>query len=231
MMQGKWSRCLSGVGGAVLIGGLVLANYGGGVAPAEAHDQQKQSYNHPNPFRQILDKLNEVLEKLKNGGGGGAAGNYTMRWDTNSLSSSGSRFTVLTDFGSAAVRDNNTGLVWEQAPSTIATWTDARIQCVEKNVGGTRGWRLPSVVELMSLIDPSLINPLSQIPPIVPGVFTGVQSATYWSATSNADVNPSASAFSAKLLLNFNDGKVSSLAKGNATNVWCVRGPMSESAY
>ncbi|HKC92465.1 MAG TPA: hypothetical protein VKB81_00465 [Nitrospira sp.] len=26
------------------------------------------------------------------------------------------RFTVLADFGNAAVRDNNTGLVWEQAP-------------------------------------------------------------------------------------------------------------------
>ena len=106
-------------------------------------------------------------------------------------------------------------------------WTDARFLCVEKNVGGTRGWRLPSVVELMSLIDPSLINTSSGIPPIVPGVFTGVQSATYWSATANADLPGSTS----RLLLNFNDGTVSPLGKGNAANCWCVRGPMSESAY
>lgn len=227
MMQGRWNKWLSGVGGVVLIGGLVLANYGGGVTPAEAH------HSYQNPFKQILSKLNLILEKLNTPGGapspstGGGAGNQPLRWDTNNQSAL--RFTVLTDFGGAAVRDNNTGLVWEQSPATMATWTDARTQCVEKSVGGTRGWRLPSVVELMSLIDPSLINPSSLIPPIAPGVFTGVQSATYWSATANADVSPSAT--SAKLLLNFNDGTVSPLAKGNTTNAWCVRGPMSESAY
>jgi hypothetical protein len=216
----------------VLIGGLVLANYGAGVTPAEAHNDYRHGYQ--NPFKQILSKLNDILLILKEptaGGagvaGGGGAGNQSLRWDTNNQSA---RFTVLTDFGGAAVRDNNTGLVWEQSPSTTtAFWTDARFLCVEKNVGGTRGWRLPSVVELMSLIDPSLINTSSGIPPIVPGVFTGVQSATYWSATTNADVTPSAT--SSKLLLNFNDGTVSPLGKGNAANCWCVRGPMSESAY
>ena len=85
MMQGRWSRSLSRVGAAVLIGGLVLTNYGGGSMPAEAHDQHNEAYSHSNPFRQILDKLNDVLAKLNSGGtagGGGAtsaAGNYTMR--------------------------------------------------------------------------------------------------------------------------------------------------------
>ncbi len=37
MMRSTWSKWLSGVGGVVLIGGLVLANYGGGVTPADAH--------------------------------------------------------------------------------------------------------------------------------------------------------------------------------------------------
>lgn len=218
MMRTSWSKWLSGVGGVALIGGLVLANYGGGVTPAEAHDQQKQSHHHSNPFRQIMDKLNDILGKLDGGGGGGGAGNYTMRWDTNKQSAE--RFTTAFP---GAVLDSNTGLVWEQAPSTMTTWTDARIQCIEKTVGSTRGWRLPSVVELASVIDASPGAPL------VPGVFTGVQSATYWSATSNADVNPSAT--STKLLLNFSDGKVSPLAKGNTANFWCVRGPMNESVY
>ena len=223
-MQGKWSRCLSGVGGAVLIGGLVLANYGGGVAPAEAHDQQKQSYNHPNPFRQILDKLNEVLAKLNTGGGGGEAGNYTMRWDTNKQSAS--RFTVLAEFGGAAVRDNNTGLVWEQMPTTMLSWTDARFQCLNKAVpavGGTRGWRLPSVTELASLID----QPQGMgTPIIIPSVFTGVQLGNYWSATSIAD-GGSINKFS----VSFQDGSVGTTSKTSTNNVWCVRGSMSESSY
>lgn len=229
MMQGRWSRSLSGVGAAVLIGGLVLTNYGGGSMPAEAQDQQhNEAYSYPNPFRQILDKLNDVLAKLNNGGtagGGGAtsaAGNYTIRWDTRNASAS--RFTVLTDFGGAAVRDNNTGLVWEQSPSTMATWTDARLLCIDKPVGGTRGWRLPSVSELASLIDPSLPAPF------VPAVFTGVeQMAPYWSATANAD-NTSTSATS-KLSVNFQDGQVGVSSKSTPNFFWCVRGPMNEAAY
>jgi uncharacterized protein DUF1566 len=229
MIRSRWSKWLSGVGGVVLIGGLVLANYGGGVTPAEADDDRnqdynrhKQEYNHPNPFRQILGKLNEILAELNNGGRGGVGGavNTTLRWDTHNPSAS--RFTVLTDFGGAAVRDNNTGLVWEQSPTTMATWTDARLLCIDKAVGGTRGWRLPSVSELTSLIDPSLPAPF------VPAVFTGVeQMAPYWSATANAD----STSASSKLSVNLQDGKVGVSSKSSANFFWCVRGPMSESAY
>jgi len=212
MMRGRW---LSGVGAVVLMGGLVLSNYGGGITPAEAHD-------HQNPFKQILSKLNEILAKLSNGGGGGGAGNQTLRWDTRNPSAS--RFTVLTDFGGAAVRDNNTGLVWEQSPSLITplpTWSEARSQCVDKNVGGTRGWRLPSLLELASLIDPSLLAPF-----VPASIFTGVQSAPYWSATANAEGGSSG-----KWSVNFQDGLGGSSSKGSGNYVWCVRGPMQESMY
>src|SRR5436309_3121868 len=59
----------------------------------------------------------------------------TENWDGNLPSAS--RFTVLTAFASAAVRDNNTGLVWEQAPDAAnRTWGQATSYCVNKNVGG-----------------------------------------------------------------------------------------------
>ncbi|HWG96103.1 MAG TPA: hypothetical protein VN647_03370, partial [Nitrospira sp.] len=38
----------------------------------------------------------------------------TQSWDKKLPGAS--RFTVLSDFGGAAVRDNETGLVWEQSP-------------------------------------------------------------------------------------------------------------------
>jgi hypothetical protein len=219
MTGGRRTKWLSGVGGAVLIGGLVLANYGGGVTPAEAHGHPNHYHN---PFTQILDKLNEVLEKLNNGGGGGggAAGNYTSRWDTNKPSVS--RFTVLAEFGGAAVRDNNTGLVWEKLPSGSTTWALARTDCVERPVGGTRGWRLPSVVELASLIDASTGAPL------VPAVFEGVPLVSYWSATT------SAASTGFILSIDFgNGGLVGQTSKfnGSVLPYWCVRGPMSESSY
>jgi Protein of unknown function (DUF1566) len=230
MIRSRWSKWLSGVGGVVLIGGLVLANYGAGVTPAEAH------HDYKNPFKQILSKLNLILEKLNAGGGvaplpstGGAAGNYSMRWDTNKPSAE--RFTVLVDFGGAAVRDNNTGLVWEQAPDATTpptrNWNTATLYCVNKPVGGTVGWRLPSVVELKSVQDASP----GAVAPFVPAnVITGIQSANYWSTTTSASSGTSFTA-STVLTVNFGDGLVGNSGKIYTNYVWCVRGPMSESVY
>ena len=220
-MRSKRSKWLSGVGGVALIGSLALAGYGGRMAPAEAHDNNKHQNHHLNPFKQILLKLDEVLLNLNGARGGGEEGNYTSRWDTNKPSAS--RFTVLAEFGNAAVRDNNTGLVWEQMPTMVLDWTSARFQCLNKAVpavGGTRGWRLPSVTELTSLVDPSLPAPY------VPTVFAGVQVGNYWSATTIAD-GGSLNKFSVDL----GAGTVGSTNKGNTNNVWCVRGSTTESAY
>lgn len=102
----------------------------------------------------------------------------TQDWDQNLPSSS--RFTVLSAFGGAAVRDNNTGLVWEQSPGTTSDiWLTASRSCFEKSVGGTVGWRLPSAAELKSIQDPSLPAPF-----VPPTVFSNVQSNGYWSASA-----------------------------------------------
>ena len=239
MIRSRWSKWLSGVVGVVLIGGLVLANYGSGVTPAEAHHDYRHGYQ--NPFKQILGKLNEILMILKtpNAGGGGAplpstggaAGNYTMRWDTNKPSAE--RFTVLADFGDAAVRDNNTGLVWERSPVTMEMWFDARLSCLNKAVpaapavGGTRGWRLPSITELASLVDPSVLSGLR----LQPGhPFLTVVSGIYWSATTSAS-NTSSFGTNNILSVSFDDGVVGTTSKCSTANCWCVRGPMSESVY
>jgi len=82
------------------------------------------------------------------------------------------------------------------------------------------GWRLPSVVELKSVQDPTLPAPF------VPGtVFTGIQSSFYWSATSNA-VDPTLAWF-----VRFLDGLVSTDSEADSGHVWCVRGGMNADAY
>jgi hypothetical protein len=152
-------------------------------------------------------------------------------WDENLPSAQ--RFTVLSAFGGAAVRDNNTGLVWEQAPDPhwgnnpltpngITNWYGAIMYCVGKTVGGTFGWRLPSVVELFSVLDPSLPSP-NKVPATV---FTLSGPQFFWSSTTAlASGNPSA------WVVGMNgtfiaDGKVFI-----GDNAWCVRGPMNESVY
>jgi len=220
-MRSKSNRWLSGVGVVVFAGGLVLANFGGGITSAQAHD-----YAYKNPFKQIMTKLDQIIGKLNGapapasgGGSSGGVGNYTTRWDTNHPSDS--RFTIVFP---GAVMDKNTGLVWDQSPMVAPTgptsWTSARELCLNRTVGGTRGWRLPSVGELTSLIEPSLQ------PPYVPGtVFTGVQSAAYWSATASAV--GTTSAFS----VGFHDSLVGTSSKSTPNHVWCVRSPMQESLY
>jgi len=218
MRRSSRSKWLSGIGAVVLIGGLVLANSGSGVTPAAAAPAP------PNPFTVIIDKLNQILALLT---GAAGQGNHTLRWDTNNPSAT--RFTTAFP---GAVLDNNTGLVWEQAPDgTLRNWATATAYCVNKKVGDTVGWRLPSVVELKSVQDGST----GAVAPFVPAsAFTlstsnatpGVQSADYWSATTNAG-NP---AFAWTVL--FLDGVVSGdLKASNLGRAWCVRGGMHADAY
>jgi hypothetical protein len=92
------------------------------------------------------------------------------------------RFVTLPAFGNEAVLDKQTGLIWEKSPQTTsAKWTLANRACLEKSIGGQKGWRLPSLEELASLVDSSIAPPSLALPPSHP--FVAIQSAVYWSAT------------------------------------------------
>ena len=92
------------------------------------------------------------------------------------------RFVILPTFNSEAVLDKETSLVWEKSPQTTsATWSVAHRTCTEKHVGGQKGWRLPSLEELASLVDSSVAPPGLALPPGHP--FLAIRSAVYWSAT------------------------------------------------
>jgi hypothetical protein len=62
------------------------------------------------------------------------------------------RFTLVLD--NQAVLDNETGLVWQQAPSATAVqWFNANTPCVALTAGGRKGWRQPTISELTSLVE------------------------------------------------------------------------------
>jgi hypothetical protein len=131
---------------------------------------------------------------------------------------------LLAAFNDAAVRDNNTGLVWEKSPQTAAvTWNGARFACINKNVGGQKGWRLPSIPDLASLIDPSVASPGPTLPPGHP--FHHIQSAGYWSATTNAEDASDA------WFVYFGLGFVDHDSKAHTGHVWCARSSMNADAY
>ena len=149
--------------------------------------------------------------------------NYTLRWDQNLPAAK--RFVILAAFKKEAVLDMNTGLVWERSPQTTgATWIDARRISLEKIVGGQKGWRLPSIPELASLVDPSVAPPGPTLPPGHP--FLNVQ-GIYWSATTTVEMPTHAWS------VVFVDGSVADYHPmvNNALKVWCVRGGMNADAY
>ena len=128
------------------------------------------------------------------------------------------RFVILPAFNSDAVLDNETGLVWEKSPQTTsARWSVARRTCTEKGVGGQKGWRLPSLPELRSLVDPSVTPPGLTLPPGHP--FLAVQSAVYWSETRVGE-NPSG-AWAVHFGLG---GGAVYINWAHAVQVWCVHG-------
>ncbi len=142
------------------------------------------------------------------------------------------RFVVLTNWGSAAVLDKETGLVWEKSPSiTPVTWYEARDHCtMGTTTGSRRGWRLPAVHELTSLIDTTVATPGLTLPPGHP--FLLIQSAVYWSATGDADdptVVIPVDAWFVDFSNRFVSVQLKTLSVGN--HAWCVRGGMNAAVH
>ena len=139
-----------------------------------------------------------------------------------------SRFKILSEFSHAAVLDRETGLVWERTPSvSLVRWPDAvgnlnplLTGCYSLGIGGRRGWRLPKVEELSTLINDSQIAGF-KLPAGHP--FLNIQSGFYWTVTSDAEPGRVASNAWG---LNFADGGLHLFDKniGSAFR-WCVRAP------
>lgn len=128
--------------------------------------------------------------------------------------------------GGAAVLDKETGLVWEKSPGTgTYTWdwtgSNAGYSCSNKVVGGRKGWRLPALQELASLVDTS-VSGSPKLP--IGHPFTNVQSYDYWSATTNA--YSTANAWD----VFFDSGDVGYHDKAGDHYVWCVRGGQGNDA-
>ncbi|MEA1921236.1 MAG: DUF1566 domain-containing protein [Pseudomonadota bacterium] len=89
------------------------------------------------------------------------------------------RFVLVLD--DEAVLDRETGLVWERNTHKASrNWTDASGYCYKLEFGGRKGWRLPTIDELATLVD-------SSQDPALPmrHLFTNVKLSNYWSSTTH----------------------------------------------
>lgn len=83
------------------------------------------------------------------------------------------------------VTDNKTRLMWTKNGWRLdffsaATWTEARKKCESFRLGGYRNWRLPTIEEWKSLIDPNNENPAI----VEPNPFVNIVGhLPYWTQT------------------------------------------------
>lgn len=141
----------------------------------------------------------------------------TPSWDQKLTTN---RFVKLANWNNEAVLDRETGLVWEQSPdSTQRDWPAAHNHCANRVVGSRMGWRLPSIEELSSLVDPTVDPALPAGHP-----FGNVQSvySNYFSATSH----PTDATLVRVVTLGDTPAHVivGNTFKSGTSYVWCVRG-------
>ena len=114
------------------------------------------------------------------------------------------------------VTDNNTGLMWMQSDDGVRRiYTAANSYCANLTLSDKTGWRLPSEIELTSIIDYSRFNPA------INPVFSS-QSDFYWTATGRAG------GVQYNWIITFDDGSdysgdIISTADVSARYVQCVR--------
>ncbi len=127
------------------------------------------------------------------------------------------RFIVV--MGGDAVLDRETGLVWERSPGSelFGSLSLAAFKCTNKTLGSRKGWRVPTISELGSLIDPNVPSPGPTLPAGHP--FIGVTSSPnsfYRSATVRAGFDDQV------WVAKFSFGGLGT--ENSPGSVWCVRG-------
>lgn len=124
-----------------------------------------------------------------------------------------SRFTLV--LNGEAVNDSASGLLWEREPDYIFdVWDRSIARCATKTVGGTQGWRAPSIDEIKTLVD------LDQQDPSLPAghPFRNIKSGIYWTSTPHPKDEIVAWQQS------FFSGQAVTDQKSGTRRLWCVLG-------
>jgi hypothetical protein len=119
------------------------------------------------------------------------------------------RYTINSSQG--LVTDVRTGLIWQQTPSAMQyAWADANTYCRGLTIGGMTGFRIPSLKELMTLVDPTRVRPA-----IDPKVFPSTPLEWFWTASNRYSVGTAS--------VSFETGGTGYFAGTNLLRVRCVR--------
>ncbi len=118
------------------------------------------------------------------------------------------------------VCDRTTGLLWERNVGDLKTWDDGVTYCDTLSLGGYTDWRMPTRIELLSLVDFD-----KSVPAINTTAFpnalvdAGTQGGSqYWTSS------PYQSQFLLRRVVSFDYGQATTASKNEKRAVRCVRG-------
>ena len=134
-------------------------------------------------------------------------------WPLPGVSPGAANYTATAD----TVTDKTTGLMWERGYSERLVNMDAPGHCITLRAGGFSDWRLPTWIELLSIVDYGKKSPAIDVSTFPPDA-----GATdwFWSSTVSARTGLTLSVL-------FNDGSMAGLSTAG-TQLWrvrCVRVP------
>ena len=129
-----------------------------------------------------------------------------------------SRFTCV--MGGDAVVDRETGLVWERQPSACqasCAWVNNFTRCLKSETGGRKGWRLPSIDEIQTLVDPATDTLPANHPFTLPD-------GSYYAINTDPQTPGYA------MIMDVIAGQMipSAMSKADPGTSWCVRGGRSD---
>lgn len=122
-----------------------------------------------------------------------------------------------TDLGDGTVKDNVTGLIWQKAVAATQAfaWDTAKNYCASQALAG-RTWRLPTRIELLSLVDFTRTSPALNVT-----AFPGTPGGKYYWTASPWVVSQIATKPQYSWIVNFYEGLTSNA--GDRTQAEFVR--------
>ena len=113
-------------------------------------------------------------------------------------------------------KDPKTGLEWQLHSPGEMTWNDALEYARYLSLDGKKDWRLPSALELETLLDRSVL--FNELRPVMRDEVPFRDTLSYWSSTTFGENTNNA------WIVMFDGAYILSYYKSNSYYVRCVRG-------
>ncbi len=131
------------------------------------------------------------------------------------ISGIGLLLTALLFADGAVIKDNKRGLMWEESYHSAdvkVDFAEAKRYCRDLNLSGFQDWRVPTLFELLSIVDFTRAKPAIKAP------FKQVKKdGSYWTVT------PYVRESEERWVVSFKDGATSNAAENYDRYVRCVR--------